>query len=296
MRYEEFVKYAERLLELGVRGFILTGGGEPTLCRDFKKITDWLEAHSIHYGINTNFNEVQYIKPDYLKVSLDGWDEDSYEKSRGVRAYEKVRNNIQAYADWKRRESPETTLGIQRVVEWPNDVWEFYTANCDLDVDYIVFRPIESTGGIAYLDEYSGGHIKEIIYTVEELAKKDSRVKLNFKWNLIGEQESTCTAQWAQIAVNEHGHVMYCCHKPYEINTKAAAFLRDTVGENPAHELRERELELKIAEFEYKKERDAGISQEIEDLDEIEEEIYGKGQESKEDQEVRSEAEENDTV
>lgn len=79
-------------------------------------------------------------------------------------------------------------------------------------------------------------------------------------------------------------------------NTKAAAFLRDTVGENPAHELRERELELKIAEFEYKKERDAGISQEIEDLDEIEEEIYGKGQESKEDQEVRSEAEENDTV
>lgn len=217
MRYEEFVRYAKRLLELGVRGFILTGGGEPTLCRDFKKITDWLEAHSIHYGINTNFNEVQYIKPDYLKVSLDGWDEDSYEKSRGVRAYEKVRNNIQAYADWKRRESPETTLGIQRVVKWPNDVYAFYAANCNLDVDYIVFRPIESTGGIAYLDEYSGGHIKELIYTVEELAKKDSRVKLNFKWNLIGEQERTCTAQWAQIAVNEHGQVMYCCHKPYEI-------------------------------------------------------------------------------
>ena len=217
MRYEEFVEYAKRLLELGVRGFILTGGGEPTLCRDFKKITDWLEAHGIHYGINTNFNEVQYIRPDYLKVSLDGWDEDSYEKSRGVRAYEKVRNNIQAYADWKRKESPETTLGIQRVVNWPNDVYEFYAANCDLDVDYMVFRPIESTGGLAYLDEYSGSHIKEIIYTVEELAKKDSRVKLNFKWNLIGEQESTCTAQWAQIAVNEHGHVMYCCHKPYEI-------------------------------------------------------------------------------
>lgn len=217
MRYEEFVEYAERLLELGVKGFILTGGGEPTLCKDFKKITDWLEAHSIHYGINTNFNEVQYIKPDYLKVSLDGWNEDSYEKSRGVRAYEKVRNNIQTYADWKRRESPETTLGIQRVVKWPNDVYAFYAANCDLDVDYIVFRPIESTGGIAYLDEYSGGHIKELIYTVEELAKKDSRVKLNFKWNLIGEQERTCTAQWAQIAVNEHGQVMYCCHKPYEI-------------------------------------------------------------------------------
>lgn len=217
MRYEEFVEYAKRLLELGVEGFILTGGGEPTLCRDFKKIADWLEAHNIHYGINTNFNEVQYIRPDYLKVSLDGWDEDSYEKSRGVRAYKKVRNNIQAYAEWKRRESPETTLGIQRVVSWPDDVYKFYKANCDLDVDYMSFRPIESTGGIAYLDEYSDAHIKEIVYTIEELAKKDSRVKLNFKWNMIDEQESTCIAQWAQIAVNEHGQVMYCCHKPYEI-------------------------------------------------------------------------------
>jgi len=217
MRYEEFVEYAKRLLELGVKGFILTGGGEPTLCRDFKKITNWLEEHNVHYGINTNFNEMRYIKPDYLKVSLDGWDEDSYEKSRGVRAYKKVRNNIQAYAEWKRRESPETTLGIQRVVSWPDDVYKFYKANCDLDVDYMSFRPIESTGGIAYPDEYSGGHIKEIVYTIKELEKKDSRVKLNFKWNMIDEQERICTAQWAQIAVNEHGQVMYCCHKPYEI-------------------------------------------------------------------------------
>ena len=103
------------------------------------------------------------------------------------------------------------------MVSWPDDVYKFYKANCDLDVDYMSFRPIESTGGIAYLDEYSDGHIKEIVYTIEELAKKDSRVKLNFKWNMIDEQESTCTAQWAQIAVNEHGQVMYCCHKPYEI-------------------------------------------------------------------------------
>ncbi len=39
-------------------------------------------------------------------------------------------------------------------------------------------------------------------------------------------------------------------------NTKAAAFLRDTVGENPAHELRERELDQKIAEFEYHREQE----------------------------------------
>ena len=41
----------------------------------------------------------------------------------------------------------------------------------------------------------------------------------------------------------------------------------------------------KKKEFEYKKERDAGISQEIEDLDDIEEEIYGKAKDCQENKE-----------
>lgn len=52
-------------------------------------------------------------------------------------------------------------------------------------------------------------------------------------------------------------------------NVAAAAFLRDTAGEKA-------EQKQKQDEFEYKKERDAGISQEIEDMEEIEGEIYGK--------------------
>ena len=85
MTYEEFIKYADRLQKLGVQGFILTGGGEPTICPDFTRITKWLEDKGIHYGVNTNLNELELIKPDYLKVSLDGYDEESYERSRGVR-------------------------------------------------------------------------------------------------------------------------------------------------------------------------------------------------------------------
>ncbi len=37
-------------------------------------------------------------------------------------------------------------------------------------------------------------------------------------------------------------------------NVRAAAFLRDTAGENPAIELREKELEQRKAEFDYKRE------------------------------------------
>lgn len=51
-------------------------------------------------------------------------------------------------------------------------------------------------------------------------------------------------------------------------NVSAATFLRDTKGDKAEH-IQHKE------EFEYRKERDAGISQEMEDMDEIEEEIYG---------------------
>lgn len=217
MKYEEFITYAERLLDLGVQGFILTGGGEPTICKDFKMITDWLEMHGIHYGVNTNFNQLEYIRPDYLKVSLDGWDEKSYKASRGVEAYKKVRDNIAKYAAWKDVHSPLTSLGIQRVVNRVEDVLKFYEANKDLPVDYISFRPVESTFGNFYNHEYAEQDVFMTVQTIKELQEKDDRVTLNFKWDMLNEVQKSCTAQWAQIAVNERGNVMYCCHKPYQI-------------------------------------------------------------------------------
>lgn len=217
MKYEEFIAYAERLLNLGVQGIILTGGGEPTICKDFKMITDWLEMHGIHYGVNTNFNQLEYIRPDYLKVSLDGWDEKSYKASRGVEAYKKVRDNIAKYAAWKDVHSPLTSLGIQRVVNRVEDVLKFYEANKDLPVDYISFRPVESTFGNFYNHEYAEQDVFMTVQAIKELQEKDDRVTLNFKWDMLNEVQKSCTAQWAQIAVNERGNVMYCCHKPYQI-------------------------------------------------------------------------------
>lgn len=217
MKYEEFIAYAERLLDLGVQGVILTGGGEPTICKDFRKITEWLEKHDIHYGVNTNFNNMEYIRPDYLKVSLDGWDEMSYKASRGVEAYKKVRDNIAKYAVWKTMHSPLTSFGIQRVVYGVEDVMKFYEANADLPVDYISFRPVESTFGLYYNHEYAEQDVFMTVQAIKELQEKDNRVTLNFKWDMLNKVQRTCTAQWAQIAVNERGDVMYCCHKPYQI-------------------------------------------------------------------------------
>ena len=216
MRFDDFKVYAEKLVSLGVQGVILTGGGEPTINKDFDRITGYLEDRGIHYGINTNFNELRFLKPDYIKISLDGYSEDSYERIRNVRAYEKVLKNIMTYIEWKKRNSPETNVGIQIVVTNPDDVRKFYDANACLDVDYIVFRPVESTGGSYYSGENTI-HVLTIMHEIEKLMQTDKRVMLNYKWAHLNTRFEKCSAHWAQIALDEKGNVIYCCHKPYEI-------------------------------------------------------------------------------
>ena len=217
MSFEDFKKYSDRLLQLGVQGMILTGGGEPTINRDFDKITAYLEEHHIHYGINTNFNVLKFIKPDYIKISLDGYDEDSYEAIRGVRAYNQTIDNIKAYIEYKRQRSPKTSVGIQKVVTSSEDIERFYEAHKGLDVDYIVYRPVESTLGKYYKHH---GTLLDAIHSLEkinELKEKDERVVENYKWNNLSTRFEKCSAHWAQIALNEKGEVIYCCHKPYEV-------------------------------------------------------------------------------
>lgn len=208
MRYEDFITYAKRLAVMGVQGFILTGGGEPTINPDFEKIAGWLTENNFQWGINTNFNKLVKVKPNYLKVSLDAYSNESYEQLRGVAAYETVRENIKAYAAWKKENSPGTSLGIQQLVKEPEDVKRFYDANKDLDVDYMVFRPVESTAGSYYRDERKKRDAEEIKKIVSDMAMDDERVTLNFKWGLLDRQEERCTASWAQMALNEKGEVI----------------------------------------------------------------------------------------
>lgn len=215
MSYDDFVKYSTRLISLGVKGIILTGGGEPTINPDFDKITKWLELSGISYGVNTNFNVFKEPSPVYLKVSLDGYDEESYKRRRGVYAYGRVIENIKKYRENGKHK--DTSLGVQIVVNEPDEIERFYDAVKSLDVDYIVYRPIESTNRCAYSDGDIQTIVPIMIKHIQTLKRSDPRVVINQKWNQLDCFPKSCSANWAQIALDERGNVLYCCQKPYEI-------------------------------------------------------------------------------
>ena len=175
MTFNSFVLYVYRLLSLGVKGIILTGGGEPTINPDFGKITDWLEKMGVPYGVNTNFNVLKNIRPVFLKVSLDGYDRESYRLARGVDMYDRVIDNIRQYAEWKRKNDVSTNVGVQALIEKAGEAERFYNSVKSLDVQYINLRPLEipSTGKVRNADD--------IIDEIVNLGAVDNRISCSYK-------------------------------------------------------------------------------------------------------------------
>ena len=205
MSFSEFVKVSERLLELGVKGIILTGGGEPTINPDFEKICRWLKENKIAFGVNTNFNRLIVTEPKFLKVSLDEGNAEDYKKWRGVDAYRKVLTNIEQYA----AAHPAVRVGVQCVTRTKEQVRAFYDAVKDLGVWYIQFRPIEICGKhIDYTD---------IISEIDKIAEKDKRIIKSYKFDFVDWEVEKCWANWAAITVQADGRVLYCCHRPDDV-------------------------------------------------------------------------------
>ena len=215
MRAADFEKYMYRLLDLGVKGMILTGGGEPTVNPDFTQIVKTLESNGVNYGINTNFNRYCYMEPVFAKISVDAWDSESYKAVRGVDSFEAVVENVRRY----RRELKQAGAKTQLVVQCVGKSWmesaEFWTFWKSEDVDKIVIRPVESTAGEYYNQPDNEKERKLIMSYLANI--KDERLVLNYKFGAVRRRFPSCVANSTQIAINERGEVMYCCHKPYEI-------------------------------------------------------------------------------
>lgn len=209
MPFEKFKLYVRKLQQLGVKGFILTGGGEPTIHPQFNDIISWLETNRISYGINTN--GVRYIacNPVFFKFSIDTGEEKRYQEIRGRNKLKDVIENIKKAIKHKVDNGTTTNIGVQCVVQNRDDMLSFYEKVKYLSVDYIYFRPLEHT----HRPKDENNLIKEL----QLIAKDDNRVQISYKFGLSDYKPAKCFAQWSVITLNHQGDVLYCCHKPNEI-------------------------------------------------------------------------------
>ena len=97
----------EDLREMGVEAVTFFGGGEPLLCPSLAEIVTRLAIGGIRVGSLTNGSQLRGKVADafaahgtWARVSIDGWDAESYAAYRSVRTteFEKVTGNLAEFA------------------------------------------------------------------------------------------------------------------------------------------------------------------------------------------------------
>ncbi len=91
----------QRMVSLypSVSSYCIAGFGEPTLCSDFVRIVDFLKMKMKYVGIITNGTHLDKLlslqfAPDYISISLYGFDNESYAAYCGVPVFDQVMGNF----------------------------------------------------------------------------------------------------------------------------------------------------------------------------------------------------------
>lgn len=125
---EKALEIARDLVEMGVRAVTFSGGGEPLVYPYLLEMADIMADGGIKLACLTNGGllngraaEFFAAKASWLRVSMDGWDDDSYGRYRGVAAgeFSRIMANLAAFT----RLGGSCLLGVSYIVDaenWPH--------------------------------------------------------------------------------------------------------------------------------------------------------------------------------
>ncbi len=141
---EKMVEIAQDLAEMEVKAVTFSGGGEPLTYRYFQTFFNRLHEGGVKVALLTNGAllagsraEVLADRASWVRVSMDGWNDDSYREYRGVKGLEftRITENLAAFA----RVKGKTVLGVSLNVDIRNypHIYDFVKHIKGLGVDHI---------------------------------------------------------------------------------------------------------------------------------------------------------------
>lgn len=122
---EKMLEIVDDLKEMGVKAITFSGGGEPLCYPHIKETVEKLTEYNIKFATLTNgsnlVGDVARLFAEnamWVRISMDGWDDESYTKYRGVKSGEhtKIMNNIKNFKNF----NGKSILGISIIVDKNN--------------------------------------------------------------------------------------------------------------------------------------------------------------------------------
>ena len=138
---EDVFKYVKELIDYGVKGFDISGGGDPTTLPYILDLLKYIISRDCNYGFVSNGWKMSKELMDYIgetatyiRISLETGDKDLYTKYKGVsgKVFEEVLQNIKYLSAYKKE---DVELGLK------------------FDVDKVLYGEKHITNSLAILEE-----------------------------------------------------------------------------------------------------------------------------------------------
>ncbi len=213
------------IADMGVKAVTFSGGGEPLCYHSIIPTLEMVKEAGIDYSVITNGQELSGKRADLLadakwvRISMDAADSGTYQKIRNVDTYERIVNNIEAFAGNK---SETCTLGINFVVTQDNyrDIYRLCEKMSGIGVNHIKFSPLMTKDTQAY----HAGIMEEVADQIKRAADDFSGKGFGIVDKYSGDmmldenfqkQYSTCYMKYFFTVIAADQKVYFCHQKAY---------------------------------------------------------------------------------
>lgn len=158
---EKMIEILEDIRDMGVRAVTFSGGGEPFCYQYFLDTVRFLAETDIKFASLTNgaklegeIAEIFAHKGTWIRVSMDGWDDESYTRFRGVRdgEFKKILNNLTRF----KKLGGKCLTGVSLIISRDNagHVYEFINRLKETGIDSIKLSPCIISNSAGENNEY----------------------------------------------------------------------------------------------------------------------------------------------
>jgi len=170
------------IIDMGVKGIILSGGGEPLIYEHIEYVLSTLNDNNIDVGIITNGKNLDKVanlvsEAKWVRVSLDATDPELYSSMRGVKKDEVV-NILKGMKHFASIKKLECELGVNYVVNHRNynNIYDTIKVLKEVGVDHVKFAPRAHYDMDKYHEPFAQNAIDEIEKGKEEFEDENFRV------------------------------------------------------------------------------------------------------------------------
>lgn len=210
---------------MGVKSINITGGGEPTLHKDFKQILVFARKMGMEIGLFTNGMNIDKDTAEtiidncsWVRVSIDAGCSGTFQRVKRVDGFDTVVDNSKLLVETKNLKNSRCTVGIGFVITKSNydDIELFASLIDEIGADYGQYKP-EIKNCFCNEQVESAWWKTAIEYRLEDVMSKCQRAVINlYKFNdlvsHIDREYGECYGVHFVPCVGATGDVWVCTH------------------------------------------------------------------------------------